>query len=161
MLRSFCENMLAIGGQSNRRHQTSTRCYTLIPPTMRKRDRGSSQRGLAIQRGSAIAKVGKLTRVNMSLTPSCKLVEFFCNDLCCFATKSRARFDCTFALNPPFSVAPIESSRYGGPLLRRTTIGGPLEPAPWLFCPYFIQHGVPTAIGSPKHTYHEHTQTHY
>jgi len=47
----------------------------------------------------------------------------FCNDLCCFIIKSSPRFRCTLAWNPAFSVAPpVESPRYGGPSLWRTTI---------------------------------------
>ena len=48
----------------------------------------------------------------MSITLSWKLVGSFCSDLCCFVTKSSPRFcRCTVALNPAFSVAPIESPR--------------------------------------------------
>ena len=74
------------------------------------------------QRGSAIAKVTKLTRVNTSLTLSCKLVQVFAMIwLCCFITKSSARFACTLALNSAFLVSPIESPRCGGPSPLQTT----------------------------------------
>ena len=47
----------------------------------------------------------------------------FCNDLCCYVTKSSPRFRCTLALNPAFSVAPSNlSPSYVGPSLWRTTI---------------------------------------
>jgi len=55
----------------------------------------------------------------MSLTLSCKLVEVF-TLICAVLLKSSSRFHCTLALNPAFSVAPIESPRYGGPLLLQT-----------------------------------------
>ena len=47
----------------------------------------------------------------------------FCSDLCCLVAKSSPRFRCTSALNPAISIAPIESPRYGGPSLWRTTFG--------------------------------------
>jgi len=51
------------------------------------------------------------------------MVEAFLNHLCRFVTKSSSRFRRTLALNPAFSVAPIESPRFGGPSLWWTTIG--------------------------------------
>jgi len=63
---------------------------------------------------ATIAKVGRFTLINMSLTLSYKLVVSFCSDLCCFITKSSPRFRCSLVLNPAFSVASIESRCCGG-----------------------------------------------
>ena len=64
-----------------------------------------------------------------SLTLSCKLVEVFAM-ICgvCFATKSSPRFRRTLALNPAFSVAPVESPRYGS--RRCDGLQSPLRTAP-------------------------------
>jgi len=45
-----------------------------------------------------------------------------CVCVCVCVTKSSPSFCCTLALNPAFSVAPIESPRYGSPSLWRTII---------------------------------------
>jgi len=62
-------------------------------------------------RESAIAKVGKLTWLNISLTLSCKLVEVFATT-CAVLLQTSPRFRCTLALNPVFQSPP--SPRYGG-----------------------------------------------
>ena len=59
----------------------------------------------------------------MSLTLSCKLVEIFAM-ICAVLLqnqnrKSSPRYRYTLALNPAFSVAPIESPRFGGRSLWR------------------------------------------
>ena len=61
----------------------------------------------------------------MSLALSCKLVEVFAM-VCAVLLQNqnrksspRFRYRPTLALNPAFSVAPIESPRFGGPWLWR------------------------------------------
>jgi len=49
----------------------------------------------------------------MSLTLSCKLVEVFAV-ICAVLLQNQAQDSAVLALNPTFSVAPVESPRYDG-----------------------------------------------
>ena len=70
----------------------------------------------------AIAKVGKLTIVNMSLALSCKLVEVSAViRTALLQNQAHESVVCALALNPTFSVVPIESPRCGGLQSQRRT----------------------------------------
>jgi len=68
----------------------------------------------------AIAKVGKLTWVSMSLTLRCKLVEVFAMICAVFCYKIEPNIALYFSVKSRFFSRPlIESPRYGGPSLWR------------------------------------------
>jgi len=91
-------------------------------------------------------------------------LKFYCNDLCCFVTKSSPIFRCTLALNPAFSVTPssgvtvifapprqhslitvsIHNSGHFGPLYRF----GPLDPRHCRGCQWLVTPLTPHRISS-------------
>jgi len=68
------------------------------------------------QQGSTAAKLEKLTRVNMSLTLSCKLVEVFAM-IYAVLLQNQAQDSVVLCHQIPHFHSPIESPRYGGPSL--------------------------------------------